>query len=91
MSWCYQGSERPDWAKPENEILYVLQVADLQSTFDDRFEDGAWDNLSPERRDAVIDDVMKYLENWGGGGYSWGEAISDAINETFPEVEDDAT
>ena len=83
--------------KPENEILYVTQMADLIDAFEGRYGDDSWETqLDQVQREEILDAVRGYMPDFNSGMYSWDNALSDAIdrfmfpNEGFPTAEEAA-
>lgn len=69
-------------ATENEEILYVLQVADLKETLNIR--DIRWDDLPPEQQEKLKHTATKYLESFNGEGtYTWADALRDAIDEAM--------
>lgn len=65
---------------PRDEILYVLQTADLEMKYDERQDEtGAYDALSPYAKEELFRLVKKGLEF--GLGEVWNDAMDSAIEE----------
>lgn len=67
---------------PRNEILYVLQTADLEMKYDElQDKTGAYDALSPTAKEELFRLVKKGLEF--GLGEVWNEYMDSAIDEAL--------
>ena len=67
---------------PRNEILYVLQTADLEMKYDEHLDKtGAYDALSPSAKEELYRLVKKGLEF--GLGESWNDYMDSAISEAL--------
>lgn len=88
MSWLYtKAGEKPDWARPQDEVLYVLTVEDLIEAYVNMNEEGdllkdsmpAWDDLTENQRSNLIARAQDNLDR--NMSDDWHEALTTAILE----------
>lgn len=89
-----------DLGLPEGDrILYVLTIADLAQVYGDvvdETEDSQegdplrfWD-LPEDKREELIYIAKQYIDLWtGNDGYSWYDALADAIRDNLSEVDEE--
>ena len=81
----YSVVEIPE--RRDDEVLYVLSVADLKELFE---QDGdEWADLSDEDKGVLTSYARKYIEGlMGEGVYGWSDAIIDAIEDWKKDKEE---
>src|SRR3990167_10416071 len=86
-SYYYFGGleeKRPDWAKGDDEVLYVLTVADLKGVYEEDLSDGAWDALEESEKAALIEKAVDALESHMEG---WHDALYTVVADKVEEVQ----
>lgn len=84
MSWVVSDEKKAKraGAQENDRVLYVLTVEDLVTIYEDERGEESWDKLDEETRAGLVRMATKYIEDlMDGSGYSWANALEDAIQD----------